>query len=565
MFPAVPRAGENLTGFRYNCSMTWLSWVLLLGYVALSFALYKLFPKAGKSATEALIPIRNMMVVAELVGRKPWYALLLLIPYFNVFIFAGLMVDLARSFGRFNFGEHVLSVIGSWGYFGWLSTQEKVTYQGPILALERQFQAELAAAEKTGIAREANKVRAAYPQFEKPFYQDWAEAAIFAIFAAAFIRLLLIESYIIPTPSMEGNLNVGDFLFVSKVHYGLRLPETLLMVPLAHNRAPFVGGESYIDAGHLPYRRLPALEAVDRYDPVVFNVPAGDSVYVQPWRTYYPHDFIDYQPGSDQGLDATMRGIKSGDLELITRPRDKRDHYVKRAIGLPGETIELRDRQVFINNEPIGDPENVQYTYTVTLSKQPDFELWSDWGITSNIPGADIQLVNGNQVIALLNQGQIDELKAWDTGATVAHFEMPRSDTRYYPHNARYFGNQSVDNYGPVRIPARGMTIKLDDRTHELYWRVIRVYEENPSYEKRGRQFFLDGQAITEYTFKQDYYWMMGDNRHNSEDSRIWGFVPEDHILGKPLFVWFSLKENSLFRGINWHRIGRSGSRTGGK
>jgi len=206
--------------------MTWLSWVLLLGYIALSFALYKLFPKAGKKATNALIPLYNMMEVADLVGRKKSYALLLLIPYLNVFIFSALMVDLARSFGRFNFGEHVLSVIASWGYFGWLSTQEDVKYVGPILDVERQFQAELAEAEKTKVAREVNKVRARYPQFEKPFYRDWAEAAIFAIFAAAFIRLLLIESYIIPTPSMEGNLNVGDFLFVSKIHYGLRLPET---------------------------------------------------------------------------------------------------------------------------------------------------------------------------------------------------------------------------------------------------------------------------------------------------------------------------------------------------
>ena len=545
--------------------MTWLSWVLLLGYIALSFALYKLFPKAGKPANHALIPVYNMMVVAELVGRKPWHALLLLIPYFNVFIFAGLMVDLSRSFGRFGFGEHVLSVIASWGFFGWLGTQEDLKYKGPILAVEREFQQKLVEAEKTKVPREVTKVRAAYPQFEKPFYRDWAEAAVFAIFAAAFIRLLLIESYIIPTPSMEGNLNVGDFLFVSKIHYGLRLPETMLMIPLAHNRAPFVSGESYIDAAQLPYRRLPAIEPIDRFDPVVFNVPAGDSVYVQPWRTYYPHDFIGYQQGTDQGLDFTVRAIQSGDLKLITRPRDKRDHYVKRAIGLPGESIEIKDREVFIDGQPIKDPENVQYTYTVTLTKEIDYDLWSDWGITSNVAGEDVQVVNGNQAIALLNQDQIDKIKAWDEGAAVEHTTMPASDTRYYPHDSKYFGGQSVDNYGPVRIPARGMTIKLDERTHALYWRAIRVYEENPSYERRGKQFFLDGSPITEYTFKQDYYWMMGDNRHNSEDSRVWGFVPEDHVLGKPLFVWFSLKENSLFKGVNWHRIGRSGSKTGGE
>jgi len=309
--------------------MTWLTWVLLLGYIALSFALYRIFPKADKPATAALIPGYNMWVVAELVGRKPWHALLLLIPYFNVFIFAGLMVDLCRSFGRFGFFEHVLSVIGSWGYFGWLGAQDKVKYQGPILPVEREYRMKLAAVEKAKDKREINRVHAAYPQFQKPYYRDWAEAAIFAVFAAAFIRLLLIESYIIPTPSMEGNLNVGDFLFVSKIHYGLRLPETLLMIPLAHNRAPFVGGESYIEGAELPYRRLPALEPIDRYDPVVFNVPAGDSVYLTPLRTYYPHDVRSFSQERPTMPPQLYQAIQSGREDVITRPRDKRDHYVK--------------------------------------------------------------------------------------------------------------------------------------------------------------------------------------------------------------------------------------------
>jgi signal peptidase I len=551
--------------------MTWLTWVLLLGYIALSFSLYKLFPKAGKPATNALIPLYNMMEVADIVGRKKWHALLLLIPYFNVFIFAGLMVDLARSFNRFGFWEHVLSVVASWGYFGWLGTNDKVAdipvkYNGPILEVEREFQHKLAAAEKAGVAREVSKVRGAYPQFEKPFYRDWAEAAIFAIFAAALIRLLLIESYIIPTPSMEGNLNVGDFLFVSKVHYGLRLPETLLMIPLAHNRAPFVNGESYIDAAQLPYRRLPGLEAVDRYDPVVFNVPAGDSVYVTPGRTYYPHDLRAQAQGVPSVNPQALQGIQSGLYGLITRPRDKRDHYVKRAIGLPGETLQIKDRQVNINGSPIEDPENVQFIRTVNFSTPPNTDGWSDMGITMRPGGDDVIGVDGNTYYIRLNEMQINKLKADDPGLTVDFYDQSEDKgMKFYPHDNKYFGHQSVDNFGPVTIPAQGLTIKLDERTHTLYWRAIKVYDENPSYERRGKQFFLDGQQITEYTFKQDYYWMMGDNRHNSEDSRIWGFVPEDHILGKPLFVWFSLQENSLFKGVNWHRIGRSGSKTGGE
>jgi|AntRauTorckE5430_2_1112549.scaffolds.fasta_scaffold01780_3 signal peptidase I len=541
--------------------MTWLLWVLLLGYIGLSLALYKIFPKAGKPASSALVPGYNMMVVAELVGRKRWHALLLLIPYVNVFIFAALMVDLARSFGRFNFLEHVAAVLASWGYWGWLGTQEgnHFKYNGPVLIRERAYRKELSMAEKSGDKREINKVHGAYGEFSKPFYQEWAEAAVFAIFAAAFIRLLLIESYIIPTPSMEGNLNVGDFLFVSKIHYGLRLPETLLMVPLAHNRAPFIDGESYIDGVPLPYRRLPALEAVDRYDPVVFNVPAGDSVYVTPGRTHYPFEvrtgILNYRP-------EVLRAIQDGRIDLITRPRDKRDHYVKRAVGLPGEKLEIRDRTVFINDAPVEDPENVQFSYIVSPWPVTVPEAWTEMGISSE----DYMSDRDGNTLVFLSEDQIKMIREWDPAINIEPTDKSaEGGVRMYPHDTKYFGNWEVDNYGPINIPARGMTIKLDDASHRLYWRAIKVYDENPSYEARDGKFYLDGQPITEYTFKQDYYWMMGDNRHNSEDSRIWGFVPGDHILGKPLFVWFSIKEGSLFNGINWHRIGRGGSKVGGR
>ncbi|MTB51365.1 S26 family signal peptidase [Lewinella sp. W8] len=539
--------------------MTWLSWVLLIGYVLLSAALYRIFPKAGREAKHALMPGYNMWVTAEIVGRKGWHSLLLLIPFFNVFIFAGLMVDLCRSFNRFNFFEHVLSVVVSWGYFGWLGGQDDLKYRGPILTEEREYRQALAVAQKTGDKREVNKVIMKYPAFQKSVSRDWAEAAIFAIFAAAFIRLLLIESYIIPTPSMEGNLNVGDFLFVSKIHYGLRLPETILMVPLAHNRMPVVGGESYIDGASLPYRRLPALEAIDRFDPVVFNVPAGDSVYLTPQRTYYPHDVkfhsFDYMTVPDQ----VYRGITTGQIPLITRPLDKRDHYVKRAIGLPGERLEIKNRVVHINGEPIDDPENVQFSYVVGFTGEPNTARWSDWGISPEDYGKDRE---GNTIM-FLNQGQIDKLEANYEGITITpRDQSDGGGVRLYPHDKRYFDNMTVDDYGPVLIPEKGMTVKLDDRTFALYWRAIRVYEDN-DFERRGNAFYLNGEEVTEYTFQQDYYWMMGDNRHNSEDSRIWGFVPENHILGKPLFIWFSVKEGSLFNGVNWNRIFRSAMRQG--
>ncbi len=533
--------------------MTWLTWVLLLGYIGLSLALYRLFPRAGRPAVHALIPGYNMWVVAELVGRKGSYSLLLLIPYFNMIWFAGLMVDLARSFNRFGFFEHVLAVIASWGYFGWLGTQDPV-YRGPILVEEREWQRKLAAAEKSKDQREIRKLRAQEP-FAKPVLRDWAEAAIFAIFAAALIRLLLIESYIIPTPSMEGNLNVGDFLFVSKINYGLRLPETLLMLPLVHNRAPVVGGESYIEGAELPYRRLPALEKLDRYDPVVFNVPSGDSVYIFPYRTYSAND---YEMGN---IDANAaQSISSGRAGLVTRPVDKKDHYVKRAVGLPGETLEIRDRQLFINGAQIPDPENIQFLYDVTFTGPPNRTNWPDLGISTD----DVQQANATRFVMFLDEDQVNALRAGDSGADIKFYDQTAPNgVRLYPHSAKYFGNWTVDNYGPIVIPAKGMTITLDERNYQLYWRPIQVYEHNPSFETRGGKFYLDGMEITEYTFRQDYYWMMGDNRHNSEDSRVWGFVPEDHILGKPLFIWFSVKEGSLFNGINWDRIFRSATKQG--
>lgn len=538
--------------------MTWLLWVLLLGYIGLSLALYKIFPKAGKKAEYAFVPGYNMAVVAELVGRKPWHALLLLIPYFNVFIFAALMVDLCRSFGRFSFGEHVLAVIASWGYWGWAGTKDEIKYDGPILVRERAFRKELAAAQKTGEKREINKVYGAYREFEKPFYQEWAEAAVFAIFAAAFIRLLLIESYIIPTPSMEGNLNVGDFLFVSKVHYGLRLPETMLMIPLAHNRAPFVNGESYIDGAQLPYRRLPAIENIDRLDPVVFNVPAGDSVYLAPGRTHYP-----FELRAGMLPPQIQRAVETGRLPLITRPRDKRDHYVKRAIGLPGEKLEIRDRKVYINDKLMEEPENVQFSYVVDPMPVELPDQWVDAGIARD---GDVYPMSDGTNMVFLSDDQIKLINDWDRSISITPMDKTQEGgVRLYPHDTRYFGNWSVDNYGPITIPAAGMTIKLDDASHRMYWRCIKVYEENDSYEYRGGKFYLDGEEIKEYTFRQDYYWMMGDNRHNSEDSRVWGFVPQDHILGKPLFVWFSIKEGNLFNGVNWHRIGRSAMTTGGR
>ena len=262
----------------------------------------------------------------------------------------------------------------------------------------------------------------------------------------------------------------------------------------------------------MPYRRLPKIESIDRYDPVVFNVPAGDSVYWTPGRAYYPHDL---RFGNDLGL---KEAVRDGRIDLITRPVDKRDHYVKRCVGLPGETLEVRSRDIYINGEKVDDPANVQYSYIVNGAPATLPEKWREMKISPD----DFRYRGDGQAIMLLSNEQRDELKANNAGMTFEYTEA-EAGPQYYPHDARYWADQGRDDFGPVRIPERGMTVKLDEKTFALYWRCILVYENNPGFEQRGKRFYLNDREITEYTFRMDYYWMMGDNRHNSEDSRVMG------------------------------------------
>ncbi len=531
--------------------MTWLTWILLIGYVLLCFPLAKLFVKAGEKATDAFIPVYNVMVWARIVGRKSSYGLLILVPILNIFIFSALAVDLARSFGRLRFVEYVAAVLGSPFYFWWLDKQG-FDYQGPAMKKERAYLAELKVAQKSGDKREFNRVLNRNP-FPRPTWQEWTESAIFAIFAATFIRLLFIEPYIIPTPSMEGSMMVGDFLFVSKVHYGMRLPETVFQLPLVHNRAPVVDAESYVAKPSLPYRRLPAINQLERFAPVVFNMPAGDSVYVFPDRVYTDQD---YKTGAiAQANPRYARAIETGKEKLILRPRDKKDLYVKRCVGVAGDTLEIRERKLYIDGKPVAEPSTVQFLYQVNFTGTPNQQNWTKMGIAED----DVQ-TDGQNYYIFLSQGQIDQLKQQDPGMTVEHFdfEKPRfqgDGNRYYPHDARNFGKWSNDNYGPIWIPKAGETIALTPQNYSLYFRPIKAYEGRNIEKRADGKVYIDGEVATHYTFQKDYYWMMGDNRHNSEDSRVWGFVPFDHVVGKPLFIWFSLRENSFAKGIAWERL----------
>ncbi len=579
---------------------------LIISYILLSISLRKIFEKAGVPPNKALIPGVNFVEWCKIIGRTKWWAAWLLFPIVNIFIFAGMAVDLVRSFKKYSFWDSALAVIYAPLSFFKIGANKNDKYDGPALKKEAAYQTKIAEAIKKKEEYKLKKLVEKNP-YKKSQFREWVEAIIFAVFAAAFIRMFLIEAYVIPTSSMEGSLLVGDYLFVSKAHYGIRTPKTVAMVPLLHNRIPFINKESYLEKPNLPFYRLPALERIDRYDPVVFNYPEGDSVYVTPGRTWSVYD---YQRGAiPQNIAAA---ISQKRLELVTRPLDKMDHYIKRCVGLPGDSLQIIDRQLFINGKKVEDPSHIQFRYLVKHNKgQINDRNFDDWGITpedrtyyndgtnpesqthkmlvlSNeqkeriqamdasieiIPNdmywvalptdfnrANLQkwgIENSNlrhstsatRLLLTLKTEQVDSLRANNLKV-----EYNYEADRLFPHDPQNYPNQSTDNYGPIYIPKKGATIIVTPESIAPYKRIISVYENNKLEIKNGRVFIND-QQTTQYTFKQNYYWMMGDNRHNSEDSRVWGYVPAVNIVGKPLFIWWSTKNGNVGNGINWSRI----------
>lgn len=524
---------------------------MLVGYVLLSISLYFIFPKAGQKGWKGLVPGLNFVVWCQIIGRKGTHALWLLFPLVNLFIYAGMAVDMVRSFGRYTFWDSALAVIATPFYFLYLAFDKKAEYGGPTLEKERAYKAQILEARQNNNSRQLKKLLQNNPYHKGPT-REWAEAIVFAVFAAAFIRMFLFEAYVIPTSSMEGSLLVGDFLFVSKAHYGIRTPETVAMIPLLHNRIPILNRESYLKSPKLEHRRFAALEDIDRNDPIVFNYPEGDSVYVFPNRTWSIHD---YERGAIPP--DVARQIKGGGKELVTRPMDKKDHYIKRAIGIPGDSLEIRDRQVYINGQPGKTPKHVQFMYEVRFPQNGvNTSQFTDWGISSE----DMIAQQGDAYIIVLSDEQKEKVKGLDPSITITPFDLSRIDNnpnKLFPHDPEHFPGWTVDNFGPIYIPKAGATVSISPANIALYKRIIGVYEGN-DLAIRNDKIYINGEEADTYTFQMDYYWGMGDNRHNSEDSRVWGYVPADHIVGKPVVVWFSTREGSIANGINWSRLFRS-------
>lgn len=385
---------------------------------------------------------------------------------------------------------------------------------------------------------------------KKPVWREWLDAGLFAIVAATIIRTFLIEAYTIPSGSMEGTMLVNDYLFVSKVAYGPRMPITPLSVPLVHNTMPLVGGKSYSDAVLWKYRRLPGLGKVKRYDVVVFNFPNNDTAMAEdPANDYYA------------AVRAHGRSAVWNNYKIITRPIDKKENYIKRCVGIPGDKIELKDGQLFVNGTEGETFPRQRLDYWIEA--QPGFFLSTDFAtehhiqIKRNMAGGYVyEMEHGTIPVVSKLPGVISVKPAVEPWGEV----NGPSGASVFPQDMEHF-HWNQDNYGPIWIPKKGMSIELTPANVSLYKRAIEVYERNQFQEANG-QYLINGKPATHYTFGMDYYWMMGDNRHNSADSRFWGFVPEDHIVGKASFVWMSYGNNDpndaySEGGIRWRRLFR--------
>lgn len=357
--------------------------------------------------------------------------------------------------------------------------------------------------------------------------REWGDAILFAVIAATLIRWLIMEAYTIPTPSMEQSLLVGDFLFVSKFHYGSRTTTTPLQVPLTHQKIWFTDIPSYSEAIKLPQYRLPGISRVKRNDVVVFNVPPLEL-----------NDGIDY-------------------------PVDLKTNYIKRCMAIAGDTLQIINRQVYVNGEAAENPPLMQFSYIVTANAEINDRILNKYRIY------DAEIVGRTETSVVyqmnLTDDVADELRALNfiqdvrvgtyngargfgprTADMTEHNIFP--DAEVFPWNG--------DFYGPIVIPREGMTINLDEKMVAMYGSTIAKYDHNENVNIENGKLYIDGKEVSQYTFKQDYYFMMGDNRHNSLDSRYWGFVPADHIVGKAFFIWLSLDRNAgFFDQIRWRRF----------
>lgn len=458
---------------------------------------WKLYQAAGRKSWEAAIPVYNAIVLMKIIGRPTWWTLLLFIPIINLIMFPVVWVETLRTFGKKSTLDTILGIFTLGFYIYYVNYTQKLEYNA-----NRELKPENKAA-------------------------DTVSSLLFAIIVATLVHTYVIQPYTIPTSSLEKSLLIGDFLFVSKVNYGPRVPMTTVALPMVHDSIPLTKRKSYLSWPQLPYFRLPAFEHIKRNDIVVFNWPV-DTVH------YF------FEPKGRPG---------------VIKPIDKKSNYVKRCVGIPGDSLSIKDGFVFINGAKLILPERAkpQYSYKIAFDGKTPVDLQSlikELDITDGGYFLDDQK-RDTLVLGALTEASAERFKNTPGVSSVTRIIDKTNDNRIFPHINKW--NQ--DNFGPIYIPQEGKTVALTNESLPFYKEIITNYEGN-TLELKGSKFLINGKETNTYTFKQNYYWMMGDNRHNSEDSRYWGYVPENHIVGKPVFIWMSWDTNG--KGINkirWNRV----------
>lgn len=399
---------------------------------------------------------------------------------------------------------------------------------------------------------------------KNPVWIEWLDALIFAVVAVTLINIFLFQNYKIPTASMENSLLIGDHLFVSKMAYGPRIPHTPVSFPFSQNTMPISKGKSYVEWIKLPYKRLKGLQKIKRNNVVVFNCPALDTVTKgnptfsynsDYWRIAEEirlRDMMNEEPlKNDVYYRKRAKEYMEMNFEMITRPVDKRDNYIKRCVGMPGDTLQVVNKELFINGKPEKNKDRLLHRYQLQTSASINRKVLERMNVA---PNHIVQGRYGGYEMHLNNKqaAKLEKLHVVDTIVPLIAM-LPEHFNQTYPNHTNFAW--TIDNFGPVYIPEKGKTIKIHKNNLPIYSRVINAYEGN-DLKVRNDSIFINGEYAITYTFKMNYYFMMGDNRHSSWDSRSWGFVPEDHIVGKPKFVWLSIDRNKTFLSkIRWNRF----------